>query len=126
MITFIVVYLFFSALVGAFATFLKRSGFLWLIIALIISPLLAFIALVILGNPMIPSIISSLSEKTCPQCAERIKKKAIVCRYCGFKFLEQPKVSEQNEDPSATRRFKTREEYEMWKAKRLPKLGKTS
>src|SRR5262249_50149329 len=29
---------------------------------------------------------SSVEEKTCPQCAERVKAAALVSRFCGYKF----------------------------------------
>lgn len=32
-------------------------------------------------------------EKTCPQCAERVKAAATVCRYCGHKFETVPVVA---------------------------------
>ena len=32
---------------------------------------------------------ATAEEKTCPQCAERIKGAALVCHYCGYKFAPQ-------------------------------------
>jgi len=32
------------------------------------------------------STLGAVDEKTCPQCAERVKAAALVCRFCGHKF----------------------------------------
>lgn len=29
-------------------------------------------------------------SRTCPECAERVDKRAKVCRYCGHRFGEAP------------------------------------
>jgi predicted Zn-ribbon and HTH transcriptional regulator len=29
---------------------------------------------------------TSVEEKTCPRCAERVKAAALVCRFCGYEF----------------------------------------
>jgi hypothetical protein len=30
--------------------------------------------------------IQSVSEKTCPKCAEQVKEAAVICRFCGHNF----------------------------------------
>ncbi|WP_428749988.1 zinc ribbon domain-containing protein [Vibrio campbellii] len=42
--------------------------------ALIISPILAFIILL---------LRSDVATKTCPKCKEKIKKEAVICKHCG-------------------------------------------
>jgi len=32
---------------------------------------------------------ASVEEKTCPQCAERVKAAALVCRFCGYQFRSE-------------------------------------
>ena len=42
-----------------------------------------------LGIPLVKMLFragSSSDEKTCPQCAEKIKAAALVCRFCGYEF----------------------------------------
>jgi hypothetical protein len=50
---------------------------------MIVSPLIAFAVLVALptGDAM------HTDEKECPKCAERVKRQAAVCRYCGYDFI---------------------------------------
>ena len=39
----------------------------------------------------------SLKTKECPMCAETIKAKAIICRFCGHKF--ESETNSVNEGP---------------------------
>ncbi len=32
------------------------------------------------------AVLAQQSEKTCPRCAETVKKAALVCRFCGHEF----------------------------------------
>jgi hypothetical protein len=34
----------------------------------------------------VPTVSSASEEKTCPKCAERVKRAATVCRFCGHNF----------------------------------------
>jgi hypothetical protein len=67
-------------LLGFYASKAKdRSGIGWFFVAFLISPLLALLLLLILGEK------NPAAMKTCPQCAERIRAAAQKCRYCHSK-----------------------------------------
>jgi hypothetical protein len=61
-----------SMAVGAWASGRDRNGFGWFFLALLISPLLAGIFLLIAGQAGPP----------CPFCREHVRADAIVCKHC--------------------------------------------
>ena len=68
------------------------GGFLFL--GLILSPLIGFIILLVMGDNKEKIIEKNLStgvSKRCPSCANEIKKEATVCHFCG---KELPKINE--------------------------------
>lgn len=69
----------FAILAGYLASTKGRSGFGWFFLALFISPLIAFIAILIAGE----------SGKKCPACAETVKLEALKCKHCGHGFTQQ-------------------------------------
>jgi hypothetical protein len=42
-------------------------------------------------------------EKVCPQCAETIKKAAIVCKHCGYKYSSEQLAAERKASQKANR-----------------------
>ena len=84
--TFFIFWILLSILVGVFASSKKRSGGGWFFISIFISPLIAFIILLVIGPS--PSTL-----KKCPKCAEEIKAEALVCRFCGYEFPQPPPLS---------------------------------
>lgn len=74
----------FSVVVGIAASSRGRSGFGWFVLAMLISPLLAVILVAVM-----PPLASAPGEpdldglRTCPMCAELIKRDARKCKHCG-------------------------------------------
>lgn len=46
----------------------------------------------IAGSSQTEDVPLEAELKTCPSCAESVKSAAKVCRYCGFRFEDQPEV----------------------------------
>lgn len=74
--------------VGLAATPRGRGSGTWFLIALVISPLLAILLLLLL--PTAEDVAKSRAQATgeagdfrkCPQCAEVVRREAVVCRFC--------------------------------------------
>lgn len=83
-------WLLFSIGVGVLAASFGRGGFLWFLLALVISPLLAVVALLIAGRKR--SAIRDFSDAhpsthvLCPDCAEPVRNEAKVCKHCGCRL----------------------------------------
>lgn len=73
---FFIVYVLLAVVVGASASNKNRSAVGWAALSLAISPLVAFLLLFISGENI----------KKCPQCAEKVKPEALVCKHCSYKF----------------------------------------
>ncbi len=68
----LILYLILVLLVGIWASRWNRSGFLWGLLALIISPLLAALVLLIVGN----------NNPKCPACRMPVDPEATICPHC--------------------------------------------
>lgn len=64
-----------AILVGALASKRERSGFGWFLLALVISPLLAVLGLLIAGT--------GEHQVRCPACRELVRADAVKCKHCG-------------------------------------------
>lgn len=68
----LIVYLILVVVVGVWAGRWNRSGLLWGLLALIISPVLAGLVLLIVGN----------NNPRCPACRMPVDPLATICPYC--------------------------------------------
>jgi hypothetical protein len=90
----VLVWVILSVLVGVYATSRGHGFFASFCISLILSPLIAFLILLV-RKPNTKAIeeraIADGGSRKCPQCAELIKAEAIVCRYCNAR-LDAPEA----------------------------------
>jgi ribosomal protein L37AE/L43A len=77
-----------SIAIGIWASKRGRSGLGWFALAVLFSPLLAGVFLLVSRNLAIEQAAQEgiAHTKQCPRCAERVQKKALVCRFCGYEF----------------------------------------
>ncbi len=75
---------------GVFCQFVAyqkgRDGVTWFYIGFFFG-VIALLALIGLGKPdakEATSVLDANDDMDCPKCAERIKKRAKICRFCGF------------------------------------------
>lgn len=108
-------WLFFSVLVGAYAYRKERNGIGWFFLSLLISPLIAFIIVLVAGP-------SSSSLKKCPKCAENVKVEAQICRFCNYEFPSS--IDKQKEEKKSMSKFSNQGEYEKWRVERLRETDK--
>lgn len=83
----------FSIAIAVWAGNKGRSGLLWFLLAVVISPLLAAIFLAVSKNLKEPAghigytQASPLTHVQCPDCAELVLNEARVCKHCGCRLI---------------------------------------
>lgn len=73
----------FSVLVGVLASRLNRSGLAWFILAVLVSPLIAGLLVIILGADA-----DEVAREQCPFCKELVIAGAVKCKHCGSTLVK--------------------------------------
>lgn len=72
-----------AVIVGLIAPAKDRSGFGWFLLAVVLSPLIAGLLLLVVGDSR---------TARCPHCAERIKATARICPHCRTDLAPAGKI----------------------------------
>ena len=82
--TFFIFWLVFSVVVAIGAAGRGRHGAGWFLLSMVISPLLAFLLLMMLPSRSKSAGAPETQElRKCPECAELILREAKKCKHCG-------------------------------------------
>ena len=78
-------------IVGAIAVARNRSGFAWFVLALLLSPVLMCLLLIVLrrGDDGLRAYTAE-SHRNCPACAEVVRVDACKCKHCGSAITTPP------------------------------------
>ncbi len=85
----ILIWLALASAVAAYANERGRSAVGWLFFSIFFSPILGFVIVAATPNLKAEAEVrarEAADSKTCPQCAETIKRDARVCHHCGHQF----------------------------------------
>jgi hypothetical protein len=82
-VEFLVVWLVAAAAVGFYAMSKNRTAFGWFVVAVVISPLIAWVILLVLQPVKKETGPYAWDLRACPHCAEKILRQAKVCKHCG-------------------------------------------
>lgn len=84
-----------AIVVAGLAAAKGRSGLGWFALSLVISPIVAGLIVLFVedrspkAQALKAQYLARQQTKTCPRCAECVKRKALVCRFCGYSFEQQ-------------------------------------
>ena len=81
-----------SVAIGFWAAKKGRSWFMWMLLSLFVSPLIAGIFLAIASNNTEPAQAQRnmhLTHVRCPDCRELVLKEASKCKHCGTRLVPQ-------------------------------------
>lgn len=82
-----------SVIVGVAASNRARSGFLWWLLALVISPILAGLLLLAVGRGKSSATGEAAATPDthvrCPDCRELVRRDARRCKHCGVGLTPQ-------------------------------------
>jgi hypothetical protein len=86
----LIVWFILSVAVGTYAEKKGRSGVSWWLLAMVISPLIAFIFALIADDLRVdPSQPNPDTHLKCPDCRELVLKDARKCKHCGCALVPQ-------------------------------------
>lgn len=97
----LVFWVIFAVIVAIAANSRGRSAIGWFLLAILISPLLALIAVLVMGpgsrNAVQPAqainaspAVAADPRKACPDCGEQVPVIARICRFCRYEFKDVP------------------------------------
>lgn len=77
--------------VGVVAAARNRSGFGWLVLSLMFSPVLAGLVLALLGRGDADrQAVTADTHRHCPDCREVVRRDARKCKHCGSVITTPP------------------------------------
>ena len=113
-------YLAVAALLGLIAGEIARrkgqSFFFYWFLGFVFLPLGLILAVIAAPNP--EGLARAEGLRKCPHCAELVKGEATICRYCQQPL---PEIAATPAPSAPTGRFRSKDEYERWRAEQAKK-----